>query len=51
MSKQQIERDEIIRIFGELNDHRVVEILETGANLEELEEASRKTRESARLRI
>ena len=40
MSTQQITRDDIIHFFGEVNDHRVVEILETGANLEELGEAA-----------
>lgn len=40
MSTQQITRDDIIHLFGEVNDHRVVEILETDANLEELEEAA-----------
>lgn len=40
MSTQQITRDDIIHFFGEVNDHRVVEILGTGANLEELGEAA-----------
>ncbi len=40
MSTQQITRDDIIHLFGEVNDHRVVEILETDANLEDLEEAA-----------
>lgn len=31
---------EIIQLFGEISDHRVVEILETGATMEELEEAA-----------
>ena len=40
MSTQQITRDDITHLFGEVNDHRVVEILGTGANLEELEETA-----------
>ena len=40
MSTQQITRDDIIHLFGQVNDHRVVEILETDANLEDLEEAA-----------
>lgn len=40
MSTQQITRDDIIHLFGEVNDHRVVEILEIDASLEDLEEAS-----------
>jgi hypothetical protein len=32
--------DDIIRLFGDINDHRVLEILETGANMEQLEEAA-----------
>ena len=40
MSKQQITRGDVIHLFGEVNDHRVVEILKTGANLEELEETA-----------
>lgn len=31
---------DIIALFGEMTDHSVVEILETGANLEQLEEAA-----------
>lgn len=31
---------DIIQLFGEISDHRIVEILETGANLEQLEEAA-----------
>ena len=40
MSTQKITRDDIIHLFGEVNDHRVVEILETDASLEDLEEAA-----------
>ena len=40
MDTQKITRHDIIQIFGEMNDHRVTEILETGANFEELEEAA-----------
>ncbi len=35
---------EIIQLFGDLTDHRVVEILETGANMEQLEEAAARLR-------
>ena len=31
---------DIIQLFGEISDHRILEILETGANLEQLEEAA-----------
>lgn len=40
MSTQKIARDDIIHLFGEVNDHRVVEILETDASLEDLKEAA-----------
>ncbi len=40
MSTQKITRDDIIHLFGEVNDHRVVEILDTGADMEELEETA-----------
>ena len=33
-------RDDVIHLLGDINDHKVVEILETGASLEELEEAA-----------
>ena len=39
MSTQQITRQDIIRLFGDVNDHRVTEILGTSANIEDLEEA------------
>lgn len=35
---------EIIQLFGDLTDHRVVEILETGANMQQLEEAAARLR-------
>ena len=31
---------DIVRLFGQLTDHSIVEILETGANTEQLEEAA-----------
>ena len=37
---QQPTPDDVIRLLGDLSDHMVVEILETGANLEQLEEAA-----------
>ena len=37
---QQPTHHDIIQLFGDISDHRVVEILETGANLEQLEEAA-----------
>jgi hypothetical protein len=37
---QQLTHRDIVRLFGDLNDHVVVEILEAGANLEQLEEAA-----------
>ena len=33
-------RDDVIRLLGDVSDHKVVEILETGATLEQLEEAA-----------
>ncbi len=33
-------RDDVIHLLGDISDHKVVEILETGATLEELEEAA-----------
>ena len=33
-------RDDITRLFGDLTDHKVVEIMETGADIEQLEEAA-----------
>ncbi len=39
MNTQRITRQDIIRLFGDVNDHRVTEILETSASIEELEEA------------
>ena len=35
---------EIIQLFGDITDQRVVEILETGANMEQLEEAAARLR-------
>jgi len=33
-------RDDVIHLLGDISDHKVVEILETGATLEQLEEAA-----------
>jgi hypothetical protein len=33
-------RDDIIHLLGDVSDHKVVEVLETGATLEQLEEAA-----------
>ena len=33
-------RDDVIHLLGDVSDHKVVEILETGATLEQLEEAA-----------
>jgi hypothetical protein len=35
-----ITHDEVVRIFGDIDDHKVVEILETGATYQDLEEAA-----------
>lgn len=40
MTTQPVGRTEIVHLFGDIDDHKVVEILETGANLVELEEAA-----------
>ncbi len=37
---EQPDKLDIIRLFGDMNDLRVVQILETGANLEQLEEVA-----------
>jgi hypothetical protein len=37
---QQPTHHDIIRLLGDMNDHSIVEILETGANMEQLEEAA-----------
>lgn len=33
-------RDDVVHLLGDISDHKVVEILEIGATLEELEEAA-----------
>lgn len=33
-------RDDVIHLLGDVSDHKVVEILETGATLEQMEEAA-----------
>jgi len=37
---QQLTHHDIVRLLGDMNDHSIVEILETGANMEQLEEAA-----------
>jgi hypothetical protein len=37
---QQPTHHDLVRLFGDISDHSVVEILETGANIEQLEEAA-----------
>lgn len=37
---QQPTHHDLVRLFGDISDHSVVEILETGANMEQLEEAA-----------
>lgn len=40
MDQKAITRDDILRLFGDLTDHAVLEVLETGADFEALEEAA-----------
>ena len=40
MNTKMPTRDDVIHLLGDVSDHKVVEILETGASLEQLEEAA-----------
>jgi hypothetical protein len=40
MSMKTPTRDDVIHLLGDISDHKVVEILETRATLEQLEEAA-----------
>jgi len=40
MNTKMPTRDDVIHLLGDISDHKVVEILETGATLEQLEEAA-----------
>lgn len=40
MNAKPITHDDVVRLFGGLEDHTVAEILATGASYEELEEAA-----------
>ena len=40
MNTKMPTRDDVIHLLGDVSDHKVVEILETGATLEQLEEAA-----------
>jgi len=40
MSTQPINRDYIVRLFGDIEDHKIVEIQATQASREELEEVA-----------
>jgi hypothetical protein len=40
MSIKTPTRDDVVHLLGDISDHKVVEILETGATLEQLEEAA-----------
>ncbi len=37
---QQPTQNDVVRLLGDMSDHKVVEILETGATIEHLEEAA-----------
>ncbi len=40
MNAKMPTRDDVVHLLGDISDHKVVEILGTGATLEELEEAA-----------
>ena len=40
MTAQPIDRDYIVHLFGDIEDHKIVEILATQADSEELEEVA-----------
>ena len=40
MNTKMPTRDDVIHLLGDVSDHKVVEILETGATLEQMEEAA-----------
>ena len=40
MNTKMPTRDDVIHLLGDVTDHKVVEILATGASLEQLEEAA-----------
>ena len=40
MNTKMPTRDDVIHLLGDVSDHKVVEILETGTTLEQLEEAA-----------
>lgn len=40
MTGRQVDRDDVVRLFGNISDQRIADILATGASLEEMEQAA-----------